>query len=414
MKKFDIETEEDFESSPFDRQKRITWWEQDKIKNAKVMVVGAGALGNETLKNLALLGFRNIFIVDFDEVSNSNLSRTVLFRGEDIGKIKAKVAAERTKELSPLEDMKVDWFHGDIVWDLGTSIYKEMDIVLGCLDNLETRFHVNRQCWLTNTPWIDAGIHELAGRVSTFIPPNGTCFECGASKKQLEATRRKRYSCDNFKKKMLNEGKVPTVQITSAIISALQVQEAVKYLNQQNVQEGTKIFFQGTVNDFDVIKLKKNPNCLAHASYPDPISIPLGQENSLKNFLELISQDEYSKDGATLDLSGERDFIIYASCKRCNEKIDLYKPSFNIYDTDVICNECIGNNEPIDIDIPVNKEAIYTFNLKDTENKILNMTLKDIGIPIFHIVAVIDNEGSYKYYSLDGDKSILLENILKG
>ena len=50
MKKFDIETEEDFESSPFDRQKRITWWEQDKIKNAKVMVVGAGALGNETLK----------------------------------------------------------------------------------------------------------------------------------------------------------------------------------------------------------------------------------------------------------------------------------------------------------------------------------------------------------------------------
>lgn len=413
MKKFEIEAEEDFESSPFDRQKRITWWEQDKIRDAKVMVVGAGALGNETLKNLALLGFRNIFIVDFDEVSNSNLSRTVLFRKEDIGEIKAKVATLRTKELSPLEDIRIDWFNGDIVWDLGTAIYGEMDIVLGCLDNLETRFHVNRQCWLTNTPWIDSGIHELAGRVSTFIPPNGTCFECGATKKQLEA-KRKRYSCDNFKKKMLNEGKVPTVQITSAIISAIQVQEAVKYLNQQNIKEGSKIFFQGTTNDFDVLTLKKNPNCLAHATYPESISLPIARTHTLKEFLELVNQDEYSKEGAILDLSGERDFIVYASCRRCNKRIDLYKPSFNIYDTDVICSDCLGSSEPINIDIPVDKKAVYTFDLKDTESKILDMTLEDIGIPIFHIVAVMDKEGSYQYYSLDGDKSILLKNILKG
>ena len=413
MKKFEIEAEEDFESSPFDRQKRITWWEQDKIRDAKVMVVGAGALGNETLKNLALLGFRNIFIVDFDEVSNSNLSRTVLFRKEDIGKIKAKVASFRTKELSPLEDIRVDWFHGDIVWDLGTSVYKEMDIVLGCLDNLETRFHVNRQCWLTNTPWIDAGIHELAGRVSTFIPPNGTCFECGATKKQLEA-KRKRYSCDNFKKKMLNEGKVPTVQITSAIISAIQVQEAVKYLNQQNVKEGSKIFFQGTTNDFDVLKLKRKTDCLAHATYPKPIGIPIQRTDTVRKLLELITKDEYSKDGAILDLSGERDFIVYASCRRCNERIYLYKPSFNIYDTDVICSKCQGSSEPINIDIPVDKKAVYTFNLEETDSKILDMSLEDIGIPIFHIVAIMDREGKYKYYSLDGDKPILLENILKG
>lgn len=414
MKKFKITHIEDCESSPFDRQKRITWWEQSKIENAKIMVVGAGAIGNETLKNLALLGFKNIFIVDFDEVSNSNLSRTVLFRKEDIGKKKAEIAAKRTKELSPLEDVKIDWFHGDIVWDLGAAIYKEVDIVLGCLDNLETRFHVNRQCWLTNTPWIDGGIQELAGRVSIFIPPSGTCYECGASKKQLEA-KRKRYSCDNFKKKMISEGKVPTVQITSAIVSAIQVQEAVKYLNNQNVRAGTKIYFQGTFNDFSLITLKRNPNCLAHFTYPETINIPIGKDNTVKEFLQLVSKEEYSGNGATLDLGGDRDFVMYASCRKCNERVEFYKPSYRIFETDIICNNCKNNITNIDmsIDKPVDKNIIYTFNLDNTSNCILDMTLDDIGIPIYHIVSVKDTNGSYKHFCLNNDRQYLLPNIAK-
>ena len=80
MGNFKINSILDSEDNPFDRQERIDWWSQEKLKEAKVMVVGAGAIGNETLKNLALLGLGNIFIVDFDVISTSNLSRTVLFR----------------------------------------------------------------------------------------------------------------------------------------------------------------------------------------------------------------------------------------------------------------------------------------------------------------------------------------------
>src|SRR5437763_2923670 len=117
----------------FDRQRLIPWWNQETIANAKIMVVGAGALGNETIKNLLLLGFRNLVICDFDHIETSNLSRTVLFGPEDIGKSKAVTAAERARRLCLSEDHHITAFQGDITSELGLGVFQAMDVVLGCL-----------------------------------------------------------------------------------------------------------------------------------------------------------------------------------------------------------------------------------------------------------------------------------------
>src|SRR5216683_685521 len=85
----------------FSRLRLIPWWDQSKIANCKLLVVGAGALGNEILKNAALLGFRKVVIVDLDRIEESNLSRTILFRQRDIGEFKAEAAAEAYRSLSP-------------------------------------------------------------------------------------------------------------------------------------------------------------------------------------------------------------------------------------------------------------------------------------------------------------------------
>ena len=81
----------------FDRFRLIGWWDQKKLTSAKVVVIGAGALGNEIIKNLALLGIGNIFIADKDRIENSNLSRSVLYRESDTGRFKAEVAAQSAK-----------------------------------------------------------------------------------------------------------------------------------------------------------------------------------------------------------------------------------------------------------------------------------------------------------------------------
>src|SRR5882724_3041296 len=104
------------EDDRFSRFGLIPWWDQQKLAEAKVLVVGAGALGNEIIKNLALLGAGNILVADLDRIENSNLSRSVLYRKEDNGKYKATVAAKSAKEIYP--DINAHFFNGNVVYDM--------------------------------------------------------------------------------------------------------------------------------------------------------------------------------------------------------------------------------------------------------------------------------------------------------
>src|SRR3982751_4466047 len=167
----------------FHRFKLIGWWDQAKLSRAKVLVVGAGALGNEIVKNLALLGIGNIFIADKDRIENSNLSRSVLYREADAGEFKATIAARAAKEIYP--QMNVGCFNGDIVHDLGLGVYRWADVVIGGLDNREARLAINRACWKVNRPWIDGAIEQIQGVARVFVP-DGPCYECTMSQRDWQ------------------------------------------------------------------------------------------------------------------------------------------------------------------------------------------------------------------------------------
>src|SRR5258706_762233 len=113
-----------------DRQERISWWRQDTLAKARIAVIGAGALGNEVLKNLALLGAGEIHVFDFDVVEMSNLSRTLLFRPEDVieKRQKALIAASRARQLQVNPDATIEGHHLDVVWDLGGAFLRDFDV----------------------------------------------------------------------------------------------------------------------------------------------------------------------------------------------------------------------------------------------------------------------------------------------
>lgn len=185
-------TKDDFTEDRYSRLRLIPWWDQDKLKHARVMVVGAGAIGNELIKNLSLLGVGTIFVVDMDEIEHSNLTRSVLFRREDVSHYKADVAAMRGMELNP--DVCIHALCANVVTEVGLGLFRRMDVVLGGLDNREARLSMNQSCYKVNIPWIDGAIEALGGFARVFIPPEGPCYECTMTEADWQQIR-KRKSC---------------------------------------------------------------------------------------------------------------------------------------------------------------------------------------------------------------------------
>ena len=200
-----------------------------KIDEAHIMVVGCGALGNEVLKNLALMGVQHLVIVDFDHVESDNLSRSVLFSQEDAatGRRKVDAAAKRLKELNPT--MEIETIFGDIAYDVGLGFIRCMDVVIGCVDNRWARYCINRLCMRAGKPWVDGGIDGLEGTARVFMPGEN-CYACNLGPEGLKDMAR-RMPCAGAIRRDIAAGKAPTTSIVASIIGAVEVQEAMKIIN---------------------------------------------------------------------------------------------------------------------------------------------------------------------------------------
>ncbi len=267
----------------------ISWWQRDKVRDAKVLVVGAGALGNEVIKNLALMGIGHIFIIDFDTIELANLSRSVLYRENETGRRKAEVAAARLKELNP--EVHVQYLHGDVTTQLGLGIIRRMDVIIGCLDNREARLAVNRFAYWMNKPWVDGAIQEFLGLVRVFIPGEGACFECTLTE-QARRDLSLRYSCPLLARENVLLGKVPTTPTISSIIGAMQAQEALKIIHALQVEPGKVIHFNGMTNDMHTSAYRPREDCESHWIYGDVTELPASaSRTTLADMLRIARAD---------------------------------------------------------------------------------------------------------------------------
>ena len=398
----------------FDRTKLISWWSQDVVSNSKILVVGAGAIGNETLKNLALLGVGKLFICDMDTVSVSNLSRTVLFGEDDVGKYKAEIAAERTLRMSNNPECKVDYYVGDIVNNLGHGVFRRFDIVLGCLDNMLTRSNVNRRCCLFSKPYMDAGILGLGLSLNVHHFPYSSCLECGMDSKDIARERMVRYSCDVFKKRAVQEGHAPTVLISTAIVSALQVQEAIKALHQLNgvelevpIQYGRKYYYQGMNHLFEQMKVILKEDCPSHFSFEDVIETPLSANDTLGDVLEyLCSLFGYE---CVIDTYPDSAFVTKAKCINCHTDIVINKSMSEIYSDELYCQNCSKSGASGYTPEYIAKDL---FHRGMSDNYLMSYPLIKLGIPLLHVLTVREknNDSNVKQIELTSDLNTVLPN----
>ncbi|MDD6895360.1 MAG: ThiF family adenylyltransferase [Prevotellaceae bacterium] len=196
----------------------------DKLRHATVMVIGCGALGNEVLKNLVLMGIGRLTIVDFDYVEQGNLTRSILFRKSDVGKRKVDAAASGMKDINP--DVEVNAVFGDVAYDVGLGLFREADVVVGCVDSRWARYCIQRLALRAGKTWIDGGIIELEGTARVFEPGHN-CYACSLGTVGIDELRR-RMPCSGVIRRKEQAGHAPTTPIIASIIGAVQAQEAVK------------------------------------------------------------------------------------------------------------------------------------------------------------------------------------------
>jgi adenylyltransferase/sulfurtransferase len=323
----------------YSRLRLIAWWRQEKLAAAHVMVVGAGALGNEVLKNLALMGVGQITIVDFDTVENSNLSRSVLFRPSDQGKSKAEVAARMVTQLN--SDCRVNARHANIMTEIGLGLFREVDVVIGCLDNREARLWVNRSCWKTTTPWIDGGIQEINGVIKTFLPPHSACYECAMTENDYRLINL-RYSCPLLRQEDMLAGKVPTAPTISSIIGGMQVQEALKLIHDLEVAPGVACVFNGVTNQFYQTKFQRREDCLSHETFESVIEAPLSHRDRLQDLFEFGK----AHIGGPVQLRLDRDLVVDIHCAPCNERRPVMRARQAVNVTDAACPTCNETGKP--------------------------------------------------------------------
>ncbi|XP_053662622.1 SUMO-activating enzyme subunit 2 [Anopheles marshallii] len=150
---------------------------QKKITDSKVLVVGAGGIGCEVLKNLVLTGFQDIEIIDLDTIDVSNLNRQFLFHKEHVGKSKANVARESALSFNPNTNIKA--YHDSITTNnYGVNFFKRFSVVLSALDNHAARSHVNRLCLTADVPLIESGTAGYNGQVELIKRGLTLCYDC--------------------------------------------------------------------------------------------------------------------------------------------------------------------------------------------------------------------------------------------
>jgi adenylyltransferase/sulfurtransferase len=266
------------DSDRFDRQKRISGWDQAKITRATIMVIGAGATGNEVVKNLTLTGAGKILLIDYDFIETSNLSRCVLFnpKAAKNKEYKADVIKEACKDLNP--EVEIIPIKKELN-AIDKSLYNQCDVICSCLDNLEARLEANNYAYYYQVPFVDSGIDEFFGSVQAVYSGvrDSACLQCGISNQDLDLMWKK-FSCTGEELNSENGEtirKIATIITTTSIIGGIQAQQVLKFLlgidyfkkNKRwnpSVGEpmiGKQLIYNGLTNNFTIIDKLKDPNC---------------------------------------------------------------------------------------------------------------------------------------------------------
>jgi adenylyltransferase/sulfurtransferase len=220
---------------------------QLKLKQAQVLLIGAGGLGAPLGLYLAAAGVGRLGIVDFDVVDFTNLQRQITFSTKDVGRKKAEAARDRLSAMNP--DIQIDTFDTRLTSENALELFKDFDIIVDGTDNFPTRYLVNDACILLGKPNVYGSIFRFEGQVTVFGAPAGPCYRCLYPEPPPPGLVP---SCA--------EGGV--LGVLPGIVGSLQAMETIKLiLGVGESLAGRLLLFDALAMRFRELKVRQNPAC---------------------------------------------------------------------------------------------------------------------------------------------------------
>jgi len=265
---------------------------QERIRNAKVLCIGAGGLGSPALMYLAAAGVGTIGIVDFDTVDETNLHRQILYGQSDIGKKKVEVARNKIQESNPL--VTVNTYPVRINTTNVLEIMTAYDIIIDATDNFATRYLINDAAVLLNKPYVWGSVNRFDGQAAIFWSSLGPCYRCLHPAPPAPGT-------------VQNCAEAGVLGVLCASIASMQVNEVIKAITGiGDLQIGKLMIYEALEAEYSKIDIHKNPQCVICSINPTQVSLLENYES----FCGIVNEPEISASELKKKFANAEDFFL--------------------------------------------------------------------------------------------------------
>ncbi len=265
---------------------------QERIRNAKVLCIGAGGLGSPALMYLAAAGVGTIGIVDFDTVDETNLHRQILFGQSDIGKKKVDVARTKIQESNPLVAVNIYPLTIDTTNVL--EIMSNYDIIIDATDNFATRYLINDAAVLLNKAYVWGSVNRFDGQAAIFWSSLGPCYRCLHPTPPAPGT-------------VQNCAEAGVLGVLCASIASMQVNEVIKAITGiGELQIGKLMIYEALEAEYSKIDIHKNPQCVICSVNPTQINLLENYES----FCGVVDEAEISAKELKNKFASNDDFLL--------------------------------------------------------------------------------------------------------
>ena len=370
---------------------------RDIIQKTKIGIIGVGALGQSVAENLGLMGFRRFVLVDFDCIEPSNLSRSTLFRKDDVGKPKAEVAAHRLREIALADDLEIEYINGNLMEDVGKGLFWDCDIFVSALDTKKGRAHINDWCVRAGKPFFEGGFTDYQINISGFAPVENTYPVCLRDQIGEGDFDGKRNSCSGLKVLDTELKIVPTIQFTAAMAGALIAKEIVLFLENRSSVIGKTLFFWGLNNEsFDMIITPKDNLKIREEAFMKVIPVKVRPNPTVAQTVKAIE----TALGQPAIVRLPDTFVISGHCSCCGKEMIINRRKSKLYDQERWCKDC-RKEENYQDHLNYNNEWITIAEVSSSSApEILLSHLRDIGVPANEVLEVMTfgNDTSNEYH----------------